>query len=82
MSKRGNRSYHPLIKTDRTKPAAGIEFTKTDCYVVFDGVRIAKRGKPGTPQARTWISLEPGFTVLENSDLRELVVLRDGVRIQ
>jgi hypothetical protein len=35
----------------------------TDLYAVFQGVRIAKRGAKGTPQARTWISLEPGFRV-------------------
>ena len=35
----------------------------TDLYAVFHGVRIAKRGAKGTPQARTWISLEPGYRV-------------------
>jgi hypothetical protein len=37
-----------------------------DLYIEFDGVRIAKRGNPGTPYHRRWISLEPGFTVLDN----------------
>ena len=32
-------------------------------YVVVDGVRIARRGDPDTPQARTWVSLEPGWAV-------------------
>jgi hypothetical protein len=32
-------------------------------YVVFDGVRIAKRGHPDTPQAGKWVSLKPGFRV-------------------
>jgi hypothetical protein len=31
----------------------------TDIYLIFDGRRIAKRGKPGTLHAMTWISLEP-----------------------
>ena len=35
----------------------------TDLYLVFDGKRIAKRGKPGTLHAMTWISLEPGVVV-------------------
>jgi hypothetical protein len=35
----------------------------TDMYLIFDGRRIAKRGKPGTPHAMTWISLEPGVVV-------------------
>jgi hypothetical protein len=29
----------------------------------FDRRRIAKRGKPGTLHAMTWISLEPGLVV-------------------
>jgi hypothetical protein len=32
-------------------------------YVVMDGVRIAKRGTPETPQAKQWISIEPGWVV-------------------
>ena len=32
-------------------------------YLIFDGRRIAKRGKPGTLHAMTWISLEPGVVV-------------------
>jgi hypothetical protein len=35
----------------------------TDVYLIFDGRRIAKRGKPGTLHAMTWISLEPGVVV-------------------
>jgi len=44
-------------------PECAVEITETDMYVVYAGVRIAKRGKPGTPQAKTWISLEPGYAV-------------------
>jgi hypothetical protein len=35
----------------------------TDFYLLFDGRRIAKRGKPGTLHAMTWISLKPGVVV-------------------
>ena len=45
-------------------PSLEIQFDGTDLYVVFNGVRIAKRGAKGTPQARTWVSLEPGYRVL------------------
>lgn len=34
-----------------------------DIFVVVDGVKVAKRGRPGTPQARAWIALEPGWRV-------------------
>ena len=32
-------------------------------YIEFDGKRIAERAHPDSPQARTWVSLEPGFQV-------------------
>ena len=43
----------------------GIVFEGEDMYFVHDGVRIAKRGKPGTPQAMTWITLVPGWTLTD-----------------
>src|SRR5215472_2396531 len=42
---------------------ASIETDGTDAFVVYHGVRIAKRGQPNTPQAGTWVSLEPRFRV-------------------
>ena len=44
-------------------PPFKVQADGTDLYAVFHGVRIAKRGAKGTPQARTWISLEPGYRV-------------------
>jgi len=35
-------------------------------YVTVDGRRIAKRGAPDSPHARTWISLEPGWVVRDH----------------
>jgi hypothetical protein len=52
----------------KPEPECGFEGTGEDIFVVFDGRRIAKQGHPGTPQARTWISLEPGFTVYDSGD--------------
>jgi hypothetical protein len=37
-----------------------IESAEEDIYLVLDGVRMAKRGKPGTPEQETWIYLKPG----------------------
>jgi hypothetical protein len=63
-----------------------IESDGRDLFVVFDGKRIAKRGHPGTPQAKTWVSLEPGFEVYdgEQHDTGEgtVVVIRNGVIVQ
>jgi hypothetical protein len=49
-------------------------------YVVFDGVRIARRGYPGTPQAGTWVSIEPGFEVIANG--KHILIKHDGVTVQ
>jgi hypothetical protein len=40
-----------------------IECEGNDIFVIADGVKIARRSRSGTPQAMTWISLEPGWTV-------------------
>ena len=34
-----------------------------EAFVIINDMKIAKRGKPGTPGATTWASLEPGWTV-------------------
>jgi hypothetical protein len=39
-----------------------------DLFVIADGVKIAKRGRPGTPQVGTWVSIEPGWTVRDYLD--------------
>ena len=33
-------------------------------YLYFAGIKIAERGLPNTPQAKTWIS-EPGWSVMK-----------------
>jgi hypothetical protein len=55
-----------------------------DIFVVVDGVRIAKRGRPGTPQAKTWISLEPGWRVLDLYEGNQygITVEHNRVRVQ
>jgi hypothetical protein len=50
----------------KPKTLAHVEVTDTDMFVVFKGKRIARRGKPGTPEARTWVTIEPGYEVVDN----------------
>jgi hypothetical protein len=38
-------------------PDIAITSDGRDIYVVVDGARIARRGRPGTPEAGTWVSL-------------------------
>jgi hypothetical protein len=54
-----------------------------DMFVEFDGKRIAKRGHPGTPQAKTWVSLEPGYVVTSsrNHDANIITIEYNGVRV-
>jgi len=49
-----------------------------DVFVVYNGVRIAKRADPNTPQAGTWISLEPGYRVFDKGYPLKLIVEREG----
>ena len=51
-----------------------VEESETDIFVVLDGVRIARRGKPNTPQAGTWILLQPGYQVSDSKDGSKIVV--------
>lgn len=44
-------------------PEIEIQCDGYDIFVVVNSVKIAKRGHANTPQARTWISLEPGWQV-------------------
>jgi hypothetical protein len=50
-------------------------------FIEIDGVRIAQRGYPGTPQAKTWVSLEPGWKVIDDRDTNTIVVEHDSVRV-
>ena len=63
------------------KPAFDLEGDGTDLFVTFDGVRIAKRGHPGTAQAGRWVSLEPGWRVLNGPNLSSFMVEHNGVRV-
>ena len=69
------------LKTAEGSPRIIREADEDDIFVRLDGKVIAKRGHPGTPQAGTWISLEPGYTVLNSPDRRSLIVQYKGERI-
>jgi hypothetical protein len=56
---------------------ATIESDGKDAFVVYNSVRMAKRGQPNSPEAGTWVSLEPGFRVTYKGYPAELVIERD-----
>ena len=50
--------------SDEGRPACQIHKDENgDIFVLVGGMKIAKRGLPDTPQADTWIMLEPGWMV-------------------
>lgn len=54
--------------------------TGKNLFLLFDGVKIAKRGKPGTRHAKKWVPLLPGWEI---NDVQEggqdgIEVKRDG----
>ena len=51
-----------------------IECDGSDIFVVADGAKIANFGHPGIFQAKTWISLEPGWTERDCDDGESLEV--------
>ena len=56
---------------------ASIESDGIDVFVVYNGTRIAKRADPNTPQAGTWVSLEPGYRVFDKDYPEKLIVERE-----
>jgi hypothetical protein len=57
---------------------ASIESDGIDVFVIYGGKRIAKRGHPDTPQAGTWVSIEPGYAVWDKNYPQELVIEYEG----
>jgi hypothetical protein len=52
-----------------------------DVFVLIGGVKIAKRGLPGTAHANTWIMLEPGWMVRDVKGGRAIEVSRERFRM-
>jgi hypothetical protein len=50
-------------------------------FVTIDGVKIAKRGRPDTSHAMTWIMLEPGWIVRDVHHGNAIEVRFEGARI-
>jgi hypothetical protein len=53
---------------------ASLESDGSNVFVVYNGVRIAKRGDPNTEQAGTWVSLKPGYRVFDKDYPAKLIV--------
>jgi hypothetical protein len=49
-------------------------------YIVLNDQRIAYRGDPDSAQARTWVSTEPGYEIVDTGP-DELAIFSNGVRV-
>lgn len=52
-----------------------------DVFVLVDGMKIARRGRPDTAQAMTWVMLEPGWTVRDVQSGTAIEVRYEGAHI-
>jgi hypothetical protein len=69
------------INDDLTRgPKVEIKEGGRDMLVTVNGVAIARRGHPDIPEAGTWVSLEPGWTVTssEDDDRMEVRIMYDS----
>jgi hypothetical protein len=41
-----------------------MKFDGHDLWIIINGKKVAKRGYPDTPEAGTWVALDPRFTGL------------------
>jgi hypothetical protein len=68
--------------SDEGRPVCEIHRDENDdVFVLVGGMKIAKRGLPDTPQAKTWIMLEPGWTVRDVSGGKAIEVSYEGARM-
>jgi hypothetical protein len=49
-------------------PKTEMQSDGRDIFIVIDGVKVAKRGRLGTPEASTWVTLVPGWGIRDAAD--------------
>jgi hypothetical protein len=52
-----------------------------DVFVLVDGVKIAKRGRPNNSQSVIWVMLEPGWMVRDIQSEDAIEIRYDGARV-
>jgi hypothetical protein len=50
-------------------------------FVVVDGLKVAKRGRPNTRQAKTWVPIEPGREVIDEDYLIYISIRYNGTTV-
>jgi hypothetical protein len=59
MRSRSNRPWTDTVALDVI-----MKFDGHDLWIIINGKKVAKRGYPDTPEAGTWVALDPRFTGL------------------
>src|SRR5580693_600188 len=59
-AKIGDRTMAWKITVQATRRTEG---KPQDMFLMVDGLKIARRGYPDTPEAGTWVPIEPGWEV-------------------
>jgi hypothetical protein len=54
---------HSRIMEQRRIAKIQVETSDRARFIMADGVRVARRGSGGSPQAGTWMPIEPGWEV-------------------
>ena len=57
---------------------ASVKSDGINVFVVYNGIRIAHRADPNTPEAGIWVSLKLGYRVFYKDYPAKLVVECDG----
>jgi hypothetical protein len=70
-----------LLPSAPGAPACEMVADEKGIFIVIDGKPVAKRGDANSPQATTWVSIEPGWRVLDGPDGEWIVVEFNGVRV-
>jgi hypothetical protein len=76
----------PKVWTKRGKiaeigPGLLVVTNQYGLFIEVNGSRVAQHGFPGTPQARTWVSLESGWQAVDDPDLKTIAIKHEGVRV-
>jgi len=82
MSRKKRKQQYPSCRMVCDIGADGLP----DLWVIFNGIKIAKRGRPDSPQAKTWVSIEPGYVVRDGKTRPdgggEIFIEYNGVSLQ
>jgi hypothetical protein len=72
----------PKVYRPKIQRGPIIECGGNDIFRIYEGIKIAKRGHPGTPQGKIWIALEPGWSVRDRDGGNTIEVEHQGIPVQ